>query len=105
MVSISRKLFRSPAPQGPRTVLITGAASGFGLELAKRFIARDDSVIATDLHDTANEDVVKLSETCAYRKLDVTSDADWEAAAAEVGTVDVLVFNAGITVGGASPRR
>lgn len=51
MVNISRKLFRSPTPQGPRTVLITGAASGFGLELAKRFIARDDSVIATDLHD------------------------------------------------------
>ncbi|MCQ4616837.1 MULTISPECIES: hypothetical protein [Corynebacterium] len=28
---------------------------------------------------TANEDVVKLGETCAYRKLDVTSDAEWEA--------------------------
>ena len=82
-------------------MLITGAASGFGLELAKRFVARGDSVIATDLHDSANEDVVKLGDACTYRELDVTSDADREAAAAAIGAVDVLVFNAGIAVGGA----
>ncbi|OFS17199.1 SDR family oxidoreductase [Corynebacterium sp. HMSC27B11] len=64
-------------------------------------IARGDSVIATDLHDTANEDVIKLGETCTYRKLDVTSDADREAAAEAIGAVDVLVLNAGIAVGGA----
>ncbi|MGV3114052.1 SDR family NAD(P)-dependent oxidoreductase [Corynebacterium freneyi] len=86
---------------GPRKVLITGAASGFGLELAKRFAARGDVVIATDLHDTSNEAVAKLGETCTYRKLDVTSDEDWERAAAAVGAVDVLVLNAGIAVGGA----
>nr|WP_255462106.1 SDR family oxidoreductase [Corynebacterium sp. LK30] len=83
-----------------RRVLITGAASGFDLELAKRFVARGDSVIATDLHDSANEDVVKLGDACTYRELDVTSDADREAAAA-IGAVDVLVLNAGIAVGGA----
>ncbi|WP_263440902.1 SDR family NAD(P)-dependent oxidoreductase [Corynebacterium freneyi] len=80
---------------------ITGAASGFGLELAKRFIARSDFVIATDLHDAANEDVVKLGEKCTYRNLDVTSDADWDAPAEAIGAVDVLVLNAGIAVGGA----
>ena len=82
-------------------MLITGAASGFGLELAKRFVARGDSVIATDLHDSANEDVVKLGDACTYRELDVTSDAGREAAAAAIGAVDVLVLNAGIAVGGA----
>lgn len=82
-------------------MLITGAASGFGLELAKRFVARGDSVIATDLHDSANEDVVKLGDACTYRELDVTSDADREAAAAAIGAVDVLVLTAGIAVGGA----
>lgn len=82
-------------------MLITGAASGFGLELAKRFVARGDSVIATDLHDSANEDVVKLGDACTYRELDVTSDADREAAAAAIGAVDVLVLNAGIAVSGA----
>ena len=91
----------SPKSRGPRRVLITGAASGFGLELAKRFVARGDSVIATDLHGAANEDVVKLGDACTYRKLDVTSDEDWERAAAAVGAVDVLVLNAGIAVGGA----
>ena len=92
---------RSPEPRGPRRVLITGAASGFGLELAKLFIARGDFVIATDIHDAANEDVVKLGDACTYRKLDVTSDADWEAATEAIGAVDVLVLNAGIAVGGA----
>ncbi len=92
---------RPEAPRGPRRVLITGAASGFGLELAKLFIARGDHVIATDLHDAANEAVAKLGDNCTYRKLDVTSDEDWAAAAAEVGAVDVLVLNAGIAVGGA----
>lgn len=82
-------------------MLITGAASGSGLELAKRFVARGDSVIATDLHDSANEDVVKLGDACTYRELDVTSDADREAAAAAIGAVDVPVLNAGIAVGGA----
>ena len=91
----------SPKSRGPRRVLITGAASGFGLELAKRFVARGDSVIATDLHGAANEDVVKLGDACTYRKLDVTSDADWEAATEAIGAVDVLVLNAGIAVGGA----
>lgn len=82
-------------------MLITGAASGFGLELAKRFVTRGDSVIATDLHDSANEDVVELGDACTYRELDVTSDAGREAAAAAIGAVDVLVLNAGIAVGGA----
>lgn len=86
---------------GPRRVLITGAASGFGLELARRFIARGDHVIASDLAEAPNADVVALGGRCTYRRLDVTSDADWEAAAADIGAVDVLVLNAGIAVGGA----
>ena len=78
------------APTGLRRVVITGAASGFGLGLAKRFIARGDAVIATDLHDAPNEAVAKLGKNCTHRKLDVTSDEDWERAAAEIGAVDEL---------------
>lgn len=85
---------------GPRTVLVTGAASGLGLELTRLFAARGDRVIATDLHENVPDQIPALRGSVTYRKLDVTSDVDWESAAAEIGPVDVLVLNAGIAVGG-----
>lgn len=90
---------RKPPPTG-RRVLITGAGSGLGLELARRFLDRGDRVIATDLADTAPDAVVALGPSATYRRLDVTSDDDWAAAAAEFGGIDVLVLNAGVAVGG-----
>lgn len=86
--------------KGPRTVLITGAASGLGLELAKNFLALGDRVIATDLHDDVPATVSNLHGPCTYRKLDVTSDDDWAAAVDAVGELDILVSNAGIAIGG-----
>lgn len=92
---------RSSTTGSPNRVLITGGASGFGFELAKRYIARGDSVIVTDLHEEATPEVRALGDRASYRRLDVTSDEDWEAAAAAVGSVDVLILNAGMAVGGA----
>lgn len=93
---------RFPEPSGrPARVLITGAASGLGLELAERYLARGDSVIATDLHEAPDDAIAALEPRCTYRKLDVTSELDWAAAAETVGAVDVLILNAGIAVGGA----
>jgi NAD(P)-dependent dehydrogenase (short-subunit alcohol dehydrogenase family) len=78
-----------------RRVLVTGAASGLGAELTRAFRERGDEVLATDREpDGDGADLV----------LDVTSDADWAAAVAEVerrwGGLDVLVHNAGIAGGG-----
>ena len=74
-----------------RRVLVTGAASGLGAALTAAFRARGDEVLATD---RAGADLT----------LDVTSDADWAAAVAEVerrwGGLDLLVHNAGIAGGG-----
>ncbi|WP_295627598.1 SDR family oxidoreductase [uncultured Corynebacterium sp.] len=92
---------RSPESSSPRTVLVTGAASGFGLEMTKRFIARGDHVIASDLHESPSAELLKLGDRCTYRKLDATSEEDWAAAAAATGAVDVLMLNAGRAVGGA----
>ncbi|GAA3521808.1 SDR family NAD(P)-dependent oxidoreductase [Dietzia aurantiaca] len=90
----------SAAEAGSRRVLITGAASGLGLALTREFLALGDEVILTDVHAEAPAEVRSLTGRWTYRRLDVTSDADWESAAAEIDRLDVLVNNAGIAVGG-----
>lgn len=89
-----------PRQHSPRTVLVTGAASGLGLELAKQFLAKGERVILTDIHDAEPETVASLPGDHSYRKLDVTSEDDWSAAADSIASLDVLVSNAGIAVGG-----
>lgn len=86
-------------PSG-QIVLITGGASGLGLAFASRLVQRGDHVIIADLHDEAPEAVLALGDAAEYRKLDVTSDEDWEAAAREIPRVDLLILNAGVAVGG-----
>lgn len=93
-------LVRRGTTGGPRKVLITGAASGLGLELAREFLAAGDEVVLTDIHAEAPETVRSLEGTWSYRQLDVTSGADWDSAASDVINLDVLVCNAGIAVGG-----
>ena len=80
-------------------VLVTGAASGLGLELVRRFVGRGDQVLATDVADAP-----ALPTGVSFRTLDVCSDADWEAARDWVeqtwGGLDVLLNNAGVAAGG-----
>lgn len=87
-------------PPGQHLVLVTGAASGLGLELARQFLAKGDRVILTDTHEDAPETVTTLPGDHIYRRLDVTDEDDWAAVAAEAGPLDILVSNAGIAVGG-----
>ena len=90
----------APAEAGSRRVLITGAASGLGLALAREFLALGDEVVLTDVHADAPTEVQSLAGQWTYRTLDVTSDADWSTIATEIDRLDVLVNNAGIAVGG-----
>lgn len=85
---------------GSRRVLITGAASGLGLALTREYLALGDEVILTDIHAEAPDEVRALPGTWSYLQLDVTSDADWVTAAAEIDSLDILINNAGIAVGG-----
>ena len=82
-----------------KTILITGCSSGFGLETARYFLARDWNVVAT--MRTPRADILPRSERLRVIALDVT-DADSIARAVEAaGPIDVLVNNAGIGALGA----
>ncbi|MFQ6171169.1 SDR family NAD(P)-dependent oxidoreductase [Oryzobacter sp. R7] len=84
-----------------RRALVTGGASGLGLELARLMAARGDRVLAVDLADERPD---TLPDGVDYRRLDVRSQHDWDAALAwvraEWGGLDLLVNNAGVATGG-----
>jgi uncharacterized protein len=76
-----------------KTVLITGCSSGFGLETARWFLARDWQVVAT--MRTPRSDVLPPAERLRVLALDVTDPGSIRAAVEAAGPVDVLVNNAG----------
>jgi NAD(P)-dependent dehydrogenase (short-subunit alcohol dehydrogenase family) len=84
-----------------KTVLITGCSSGFGLEVARYFLARDWSVIAT--MRTPRADVLPPSDRLRVLALDVTNPQSIREAVEAAGPIDVLVNNAGF--GAASPAE
>ena len=79
-----------------KTVLITGCSSGFGLEIARLFLARDWRVVATMRQPAAN--VLPPSERLRVLALDVTDAASIRHALEAAGPIDVLVNNAGFGV-------
>jgi NAD(P)-dependent dehydrogenase (short-subunit alcohol dehydrogenase family) len=84
-----------------KTVLITGCSSGFGLETARWFLARDWQVVAT--MRTPRSDVLPPAERLRVLALDVTDPGSIRAAVEAAGPFDVLVNNAGF--GAASPAE
>ncbi|MBA4085966.1 MAG: short-chain dehydrogenase [Kytococcus sp.] len=96
-------LFSRTAPRSYRgaRVLLTGGASGLGLELTRLLAADGARVLVVDLHDTTPSG---LPEGVDYRQLDVRSDEGWDEVRNHVDTtwggLDLLVLNAGIAVGG-----
>jgi len=82
-----------------KTVLITGCSSGFGLEIARYFLARDWQVVAT--MRTPQADVLPPSSRLRVLALDVTNPESIRQAVEAAAPIDVLVNNAGF--GAASP--
>ena len=92
----------------PRTVWITGAASGMGASHARRFAAQGDRVGCWDVQAEALAAIVEEIRAAGGEAVGVVADVtDWEAvvvAAEEVrnalGPADVVVANAGILLSG-----
>ena len=76
------------------TVLITGCSTGFGREIATRFMAEGWHVVAT-MRDPAAS-TLPASKNLRVLPLDVTDAESIRKAVADAGAVDVLVNNAGI---------
>ncbi|MFB7556674.1 SDR family NAD(P)-dependent oxidoreductase [Streptomyces brevispora] len=85
-----------------RTVLISGAARGQGEQEARLFAAEGARVVIADVLDEQGEALAKElgEETALFVHLDVSREADWQAAVAAAkgafGQIDGLVNNAGI---------
>jgi NAD(P)-dependent dehydrogenase (short-subunit alcohol dehydrogenase family) len=75
-------------------VLITGAARGIGMATAQVLANRGHSVVATDVSALSGLEGIQA------HVLDVTSDDSVARCLEEVGPLDAIVNNAGITSGG-----
>lgn len=78
----------------PRTVLVTGGNRGIGRAIAESFVARGDRVAVT--HRGGDGPAGTFGVTCEVTDL-ASVDAAFGAVEAELGMVEVLVANAGIT--------
>jgi NAD(P)-dependent dehydrogenase (short-subunit alcohol dehydrogenase family) len=92
-----------------RTAVITGGASGIGLGTARALACRGCDVVLADVNErrleAAGREIEALGRRALTVRCDVTSDADVEGLAdrvlSELGTVDLLVNNAGVVLRGA----
>jgi short-subunit dehydrogenase len=87
-----------------RWVLVTGAASGIGLECARAFAQRGANLVISDINAAAlgkvQSDIAAMGVECLAQTCDVSSEESVEQLAAAVhesaAPLDVLVNNAGV---------
>jgi 3-oxoacyl-[acyl-carrier protein] reductase len=83
-----------------QVAIVTGAASGFGAEISRRYVAEGAKVAVADMNEEGAKTVAaELGANAFAIKCDVTKRADIDALVAATlkhfGTLDIVVNNAG----------
>ncbi|MDF1748128.1 MAG: SDR family NAD(P)-dependent oxidoreductase [Alphaproteobacteria bacterium] len=79
-----------------KVAIVTGAASGFGEGIARRFAAEGAKVVLADITVDAGQTIAAdIGEAAHFLKADVTSVKDWkdliEGTIAHFGRLDIVV--------------
>src|SRR5436305_5703412 len=88
-----------------KVALITGGASGMGASMARIFAREGAKVTIADMLEAEGRslaaEIVQNNGAAMFQRLDVTSEAEWQAAiqatSAAFGKLDILVNDAGIS--------
>jgi len=88
-----------------KVALISGAASGMGAAMARRFSEEGAAVVIGDVLEAPGkavaDEITGKGGKALFQRLDVTDEAQWaaavEATVAKFGKLNVLVNNAGIS--------
>jgi len=83
-----------------KTALITGAARGIGLAIARAFAEEGARVVLTDLRDNeGREAAASIGHAASYQRLDVRLESERVVGSIieTYGRLDIVVNNAGIT--------
>ena len=85
-----------------KIAIVTGAASGFGAEIARQYIAEGAKVAVADINETGAKNIATaLGANAIAVRCDVTKRADIDALVKATvdafGTLDIVVNNAGWT--------
>jgi len=78
-----------------RVAIVTGAASGFGAGIARRFAQEGARVVVADLNPSGEAVANEIGGR--FVQADVTRSADWQRLVREAGPLDIVVNNAGWT--------